>query len=38
MKVHIGNTPGAVGYAAVGDIALAYSRSRANLHRSRLAY
>jgi isopenicillin N synthase-like dioxygenase len=27
-KVHIGNTPGAVGYAAVGDIALAYTRGQ----------
>jgi isopenicillin N synthase-like dioxygenase len=26
MKVHIGETPGAVGYAAVGDTALAYTR------------
>ena len=28
MKVHIGNTPSAVGYAAVGDIALAYTRGQ----------
>ncbi len=28
MKVHIGTTPGAVGYAAVGDIALAYTRGQ----------
>jgi isopenicillin N synthase-like dioxygenase len=28
MKLHIGNTPGAVGYAAVGDIALAYTRGQ----------
>jgi isopenicillin N synthase-like dioxygenase len=28
MKVHIGNTSGAVGYAAVGDIALAYTRGQ----------
>jgi isopenicillin N synthase-like dioxygenase len=28
MKVHIGNTPGAVGYAAVGDVALAYTRGQ----------
>jgi isopenicillin N synthase-like dioxygenase len=28
MKVHIGNTPGAVGYAAMGDIALAYTRGQ----------
>jgi len=26
MKVHTGDTPGAVGYAAVGDTALAYTR------------
>jgi len=26
MKVHIGDAPGAVGYAAVGDTALAYTR------------
>jgi isopenicillin N synthase-like dioxygenase len=29
MKVHIGDTPGAVGYAAVGDTALAYTRGQA---------
>jgi len=28
MKVHIGDTPGAVGYAAVGDTALAYTRGQ----------
>ena len=28
MKVHIANTPGAVGYAAMGDIALAYTRGQ----------
>jgi isopenicillin N synthase-like dioxygenase len=28
MKVHIGTTPGAVGYAAVGDVALAYTRGQ----------
>jgi isopenicillin N synthase-like dioxygenase len=28
LKVHIGNAPGAVGYAAVGDIALAYTRGQ----------
>ena len=28
MKVHIAGTPGAVGYAAMGDIALAYTRVR----------
>jgi isopenicillin N synthase-like dioxygenase len=28
MKVHIGDTPGAVGYAAVGDVALAYTRGQ----------
>jgi isopenicillin N synthase-like dioxygenase len=28
MKVHIGETPGAVGYAAVGDTALAYTRGQ----------
>jgi len=28
MQVHIGSTPGAVGYAAVGDIALAYTRGQ----------
>jgi isopenicillin N synthase-like dioxygenase len=26
MNVHTGNTPGAVGYAAMGDVALAYTR------------
>lgn len=29
MKVHIGNTPGAVGYSAIGDVALAYTRGEA---------
>ena len=28
MKLHIGNTPGAVGYSAVGDTALAYTRGQ----------
>jgi isopenicillin N synthase-like dioxygenase len=28
MKVHTGTTPGAVGYAAVGDVALAYTRGQ----------
>jgi isopenicillin N synthase-like dioxygenase len=28
MKVHVGDTPGAVGYAAVGDTALAYTRGQ----------
>jgi isopenicillin N synthase-like dioxygenase len=28
MKVHIGDTPGAVGYAAMGDTALAYTRGQ----------
>jgi isopenicillin N synthase-like dioxygenase len=28
MEVHIGNRPGAVGYSAVGDIALAYTRGQ----------
>jgi isopenicillin N synthase-like dioxygenase len=28
MKVHIGDTPGGVGYAAVGDTALAYTRGQ----------
>jgi isopenicillin N synthase-like dioxygenase len=28
MKVHIGNAPGAVGYAAMGDTALAYTRGQ----------
>jgi isopenicillin N synthase-like dioxygenase len=27
-QLHIGNTPGAVGYAAVGDVALAYTRGQ----------
>ena len=30
MKVHIGNTPGAVGYSAMGDVALAYTRGQAS--------
>ena len=28
MKLHIGNSPGAVGYSAVGDTALAYTRGQ----------
>ena len=28
MKVHIGNTAGGVGYAAMGDVALAYTRGQ----------
>jgi isopenicillin N synthase-like dioxygenase len=28
MRVHIGNVPGGVGYSAVGDIALAYTRGQ----------
>jgi isopenicillin N synthase-like dioxygenase len=28
MKVHIGNVPGGVGYSAMGDIALAYTRGQ----------
>jgi isopenicillin N synthase-like dioxygenase len=28
MKVHIGNTPGAVGYSAIGDVALAHTRGQ----------
>ena len=28
MKLHVGNLPGAVGYAAVGDTALAYTRGQ----------
>jgi isopenicillin N synthase-like dioxygenase len=28
MKLHVGNAPGAVGYAAVGDTALAYTRGQ----------
>ena len=28
MKVHVGDTPGAVGYTAVGDTALAYTRGQ----------
>jgi len=28
MKIHIGNVPGGVGYSAVGDIALAYTRGQ----------
>ena len=34
MKVHIGNTPGAVGYAAVGDVVR--SRRQISTSRSRL--
>jgi len=29
MRVHIGNSPGAVGYSAIGDVALAYTRGEA---------
>jgi isopenicillin N synthase-like dioxygenase len=29
MKVHIGKTPGGVGYSAMGDVALAYTRGQA---------
>ena len=29
MRVHIGNAPGAVGYSAIGDVALAYTRGEA---------
>ena len=28
MKLHVGNAPGAVGYAAIGDTALAYTRGQ----------
>jgi isopenicillin N synthase-like dioxygenase len=28
MKMHIGDTPGGVGYAAMGDVALAYTRGQ----------
>jgi len=28
MKVHIGKTPGGVGYSAIGDVALAYTRGQ----------
>lgn len=29
MKVHLGSKPGAVGYSAIGDVALAYTRGQA---------
>jgi isopenicillin N synthase-like dioxygenase len=29
MKVHVGNTPGGAGYAAMGDVALSYTRGQA---------